>query len=114
MQPPLHYRIINYGLVVAIFFWVLIAVSVLMQFEYSLGTLFIWIAIVLLSVSAVGIWRHDPYYYKVVLAVMSMILVFDVTLGKGVGPEIVLILLSLYLWTKASQLHERRNLSKVL
>ena len=102
MEPPLHVKILNYSLIVSVFFWGLIAASVMLSLEYSVGTLLLWVALALLGVSIIGIWKYDPYYYKVVFSIMACILVLNAVFGKGVGPEVVPILLSLYLWT-----HER-------
>ncbi len=102
MKLPLHIRIINYSLIVAVLFWSLIAASVIVSLKYSIGTLLLWVAIALLLVSAVGVWRYERYYYKIIFVIMGLILGLNVAFGRGVGPEIVPLLLTLYLWTQRS------------
>lgn len=100
MERPLYIRILNYSLIISVLFWSLIAASVMLSLDYSLGTLLLWVALALLAVSMIGAMKYDPYYYKIIFSVMAIILVLNVTFGKGIGPEVVPILLSLYLWTR--------------
>lgn len=100
MKKPLYIRIINYSLIVSVFFWALIAISVIISLKYSIGVLLWSAATVLMLISLVGIWKFDSYYYKVILVIMTVILGLNMAFGKGAGPEIVPILLAFYLWTK--------------
>ncbi len=101
MERPLHIRILNYSLIVSVFFWGLIAASVVISLEHSIGTLILWAALAILGVSIIGVWKYDPYYYKIVFSIMAIILVLNAAFGKGIGPEVVPVLLSFYLWTEA-------------